>query len=106
ENKDAYDLVFTLLYYGDRPGDAGKAAAASPIAQVDQVHEAVTLLAERFASAAHDGPVAYANFLATTDDAEERARFRQEAFAVVRQFLIAFRETSSALHMAAGPRIS
>jgi hypothetical protein len=49
-------------------------------------------MAERFESAAHDGPAAYSNFLAVSGDGEEVARLRQEAFAVVRQFLEAFRD--------------
>jgi hypothetical protein len=90
ENKDAYDLVFTLLNFGDDPSDAGRSAAKSPVAHFDQVSVAMTLMAERFKSPAHDGPAAYANFLAVTGDDEELARFRQDAFAVVRQFLEAF----------------
>jgi len=93
--RGAYDLVFTPLNFGDDPTDAGRSAAASPVAHVDQVSEAITLLAERFAPATHDGPAAYANFLATSGDDDELARYRQEAFAVVRQFLEAFRATPS-----------
>jgi len=55
----------------------------------------MTLLADRFESTAHDGPVAYAHFLATTGDAEESARYRQEAVAVVGQFLDAFQAALS-----------
>ncbi|HEV2886745.1 MAG TPA: hypothetical protein VGX49_07540 [Jatrophihabitans sp.] len=95
ENKDAYDLVFTLLNFGEGPSDAGRSAATSPVAHFDQVREAMTLMAERFESAAHDGPAAYAHFLAVTGEDEEAARFRQDAFAVVRQFLKAFRESLS-----------
>jgi hypothetical protein len=94
DNKDAYDLVFTLLHFGEDPRDAGRSAAASPVAQSPQVQVAMTLLAERFESAGHDGPAAYANFLAVTGADEERARLRQEATAVVRQFVTAFRDAT------------
>lgn len=47
------------------------------------------LLAERFASVEHDGPHAYAGFLADSGDADEIARLRQEAVAIVRTFLSA-----------------
>jgi hypothetical protein len=46
----------------------------------------LTLLAERFESADHDGPHAYAAFLGD-GDTDDVARLRQEAVAVVRQFL-------------------
>lgn len=92
ENKDAYDLVFTLLNHEDGPRSAARAAAASPVAQHPQVIEALGLLEERFRDAGQDGPSAYASFLATPDDEEEKARLRQEAVATVREFLSGFRE--------------
>ena len=63
ENKDAYDLVFTLLNHVSGPRAARTAAAASPVARHPQVSEALTLLGERFADIAQDGPAAYAAFL-------------------------------------------
>ncbi len=87
ENKDAYDLVFTLLHHEGGPGSAGRAAAASPVAAHPQVAEALGVLEERFRDIVEDGPSAYASFLATSKDAEERARLRQEAVATVRAFL-------------------
>lgn len=86
ENKDAYDLIYCLLNYGDGPEDAGRHAAESAIAGHEQVRSALALLAERFESADHDGPHAYAAFL-DDGDADDVARLRQEAVAVVRQFL-------------------
>jgi hypothetical protein len=86
ENKDAYDLIYCLLNYGDGPGDAGRHAADSAIAGHEQVRNALALLAERFESADHDGPHAYSAFL-DDGDTEDVARLRQEAAAVVRQFL-------------------
>lgn len=92
ENKDAYDLVFTLLNHEDGPRSAGRAAAESAVSQHPQVAEAFGLLEERFRDAGQDGPSAYASFLATPDDEEEKARLRQEAVATVREFLGGFRE--------------
>ncbi len=93
ENKDAYDLVFTLLNHEGGPQAAGAAAAGSPVAGHDQVVEALGLLRERFADAGQDGPSAYALFLADQDDEDERARLRQEAVATIREFAGGFRGT-------------
>lgn len=90
ENKDAYDLVFTLMNHPGGPRAAGAAAADSPIAQYPQVEEALSLLEERFRDVGQDGPNAYALFLATPDDKEEEARLRQEAVAIAREFLRGF----------------
>lgn len=92
ENKDAYDLVFTLLNHETGPRSAGRAAAASAVAQHPRVIEALGLLEERFRDAGQDGPSAYASFLANPDDEEEKARLRQEAVATIRGFLSGFRE--------------
>lgn len=92
ENKDAYDLVFTLLNHPGGPQEAGQAAARSPIAEHPQVSEA-SLLEERFQDTGQDGPSAYSLFLA--EDEEEAARLRQEAVATVRAFLQGFRSGGS-----------
>lgn len=89
ENKDAYDLVYCLLNFSDGPEDAGRRAANSAIRDEPQVQDALQLLAARFASTDQDGPHGYAAFL-DDGDAEEVARLRREAIAVVRQFLSAF----------------
>ena len=91
ENKDAYDLVFTLLNHEGGPRTAGDMAAASPIAKHEQVEEALPLLEERFRDARQDGPHAYALFLSEPDNQEDAARLRQEATATVREFLSSFR---------------
>ena len=91
ENKDAYDLVFTLLNHEGGPRSAGDMAAASPIAKHEQVEEALPLLEERFRDARQDGPNAYALFLSDPEDEEGAARLRQEAIATVRAFLSGFR---------------
>ena len=90
ENKDAYDLVFTLLNHGGGPRAAGRAAAGSAVARHPQVEGALALLQERFSDAGQDGSHAYASFLAAPDDDAERARLRQEAVATVREFLGGF----------------
>ncbi len=87
ENKDAYDLVFCILNFGEGPAAAGEAAAGSPVAGEPLTREALRLLAERFETTEHDGPAAYASFLATPGDPEEKARLRREAVAAVKEFL-------------------
>lgn len=89
ENKDSYDLIYCLLNFGEGPEDAGRAAAQSTIRHAAQVRDALQLLAARFESADHDGARAYGTFLADDGDDEQAARFRQEAVAVVRDFLAA-----------------
>lgn len=90
DNKDVYDLVFCLLNVGDGPAAAGSTAAASPVAGHPQVAAALDLLAERFVDVDHDGPVAYAAFLAGDGAGEAADRLRREAVAAVRGFLTAF----------------
>jgi hypothetical protein len=92
ENKDAYDLVFTLLNHEEGPRAAGRVATASLVAAHPQVKEALALLGERFRDAEQDGPNAYAAFLAEPAGEEGAARLRQEAGATVREFLRGFRE--------------
>lgn len=87
ENKDAYDLVFTLLHFEGGPREAGRVAAVSPVVGHSQVAEALSLLADRFRDVHQDGPHAYASFLADRDDEDARARLRQEAVATIRAFL-------------------
>jgi hypothetical protein len=87
ENKDSYDLVYCLLNLGDGPDEAGRAAAKSAIRGDAQVAAALQLLRERFADVDQDGPHAYGAFLADAGDSDEAARLRQEAVAVVREFM-------------------
>ena len=89
-NKDAYDLVYTLVNYPDEgPRAAGRVAAASPIREEPQVLAALQLLKERFMNVDLDGPSAYSNFLADADDIDGKDRLRNEAVVAVGQFLIA-----------------
>lgn len=53
ENKDAYDLVFTLL---NHKGGLRVAGQAAPVAKHPQVSEALILLGERLSDAGQDGP--------------------------------------------------
>ena len=87
-NKDAYDLVYTLVNYPDGgPRAAGQVAATSPVREEPQVVAALQLLRERFMSVDLDGPSAYANFLADADDIDGKDRLRNEALVAVGQFL-------------------
>jgi hypothetical protein len=92
DNKDAYDLVFTLLNADDGPEQAGLRARESAVAGHEQVEEALALLRERFVDVDRDGPSAYAGFLTRPGDEEDAARLRQEAVATVRAFLQGFRD--------------
>lgn len=92
DNKDAYDLVFTLLNADEGPERAGIRAHESGVAGHEQVEEALRLLEERFADVDQDGPSAYAGFLARSGDEEDAARLRQGAVATVRAFLRGFRD--------------
>lgn len=91
DNKDAYDLVFTLLNADGGPEEAGRRARESAVAGHEQVEEALLLLNERFIDVNQDGPSAYAGFLARAGDEEDAARLRQEAVATVRAFVRGFR---------------
>jgi hypothetical protein len=90
ENKDIYDLVYTLMNFPTGGADAaGLAAAASPVRKELLVVEALQLLGDRFASIEHDGPIAYSNFLSDHHDTEGRARHCNEAAVAVDRFLVA-----------------
>lgn len=88
ENKDSYDLIFTLLNHEGGPRVAGELARSSAVADHPQAVEALTLLEERFRDVEQDGCSSYAIFLG--DDDEERARLRQEAVATIKEFLAGF----------------
>lgn len=89
DNKDAYDLVYTLVNFPDGPYAAGLVAAKSLVREEPQVADALRLLADRFRGADHDGPSAYSNFLADPDDTFRKSQYRNEAVAAVGQFLSA-----------------
>lgn len=83
-DKDAYDLIFTLLNYADGPDAAGKEIAASPVIGDALVVDALGRVRERFAEPAHDGPVAYGRFLGSGLGEDAIARLRNEAVEAVR----------------------
>lgn len=88
QNKDAYDLIYTLVNYPEGgPRSAGMAATASPIREEPQVIEALRLVEDRFKSAGCDGPSAYSNFRADPEDADHKEQLRNQAVAAVNQFL-------------------
>lgn len=66
---------------------SGQTAVEASITSEQQVIDALQVLAERFETAEHDGPTAYANFLVSGDDADEHAQLRNEAVFAVREFL-------------------
>lgn len=82
EDKDAYDLVYMLLNYGEPPV-AEVAARFASLADRPEAGEALAILAEDFASENHLGPMRRAAFL---DDRAD-VSLRQDAFAVVQEFL-------------------
>ncbi|MBI4493207.1 MAG: antitoxin [Chloroflexi bacterium] len=95
EEKDAYDLVYSLMYYGNGPADIAKAFAqahgrwpAEPL-----LTRAVEILRTRFATdgrvpgARKDGPASYARFLADPGRPDLVARHRQDGAAVAELFL-------------------
>ncbi len=93
-NKDAYDLVFTLLNHADGPRAAGRRCSSSDVIKHPQVIDALVLLEDRFADVGRDGPNAYASFLAAPGNNDENARLRQQAVATVDEFLGGLRERS------------
>lgn len=90
-NKDAYDLVYCLLNFGQGPTDAAAVAAVSPTRSNAIIIDGLKLLEERFAGVEQDGPGAYAAFLADEGDPDAADRLRQEAVTTVRQFMAAYR---------------
>jgi hypothetical protein len=92
DNKDAYDLIFCLLNYGEGPEDGAVLAAASSVHDEPMVVDGLRALEERFKDVDCDGPGAYSAFHAEEGDVEAAERFRREAVATVRQFLAKYRE--------------
>ena len=82
ENKDAYDLVYVLLNYGEQPL-VEVAGRFQLIAGAPEAQSALTMLAEDFATDAHLGPVRRAEFLGNRDDHDAR----QDAAGAVLAFL-------------------
>ena len=83
-DKDAYDLVYTLLNHPDGPASAGRAIAASAVLSDPLVVEALQRVRERFADPRNDGPSSYARFLGSGLGEDAVARLRNEAVEAVR----------------------
>ncbi len=63
QNRDAYDLVYSMLYFEGGPEGA---ASASPIRREPLVSDAMDLLGERFETIDKDGPRAYTALTSAT----------------------------------------
>lgn len=100
ERKDAYDLIYCLMHYGDGPTSVAAAfrerlAVPSPDRLIQR---AVEILRSRFASDPEkpghrkDGPTDYARFRTDPGQPDLDARHRRDAADVVEQFLAALEE--------------
>lgn len=89
-DKDAYDLIWSLVNHPDGPEGAGREMAASPVVADPLSVDAFALLRDRFADARNDAPTAYAAFLDVAGDREVAARLRNEAVETVRIAFDAF----------------
>jgi len=95
KEKDAYDIVWTLNAFGEQgPSSAAEASIGSPIADREEVREALEILDQRFADPTAQGPSNYARFFLGGDDsvAEERERLRRFAMGTVKAFVSRWRE--------------
>jgi len=89
-DKDAYDMVWTLANHPGGAEGAGRAMAASPVADDPLSVEALALLRARFAESGNDAPTAYSAFLGVAGDRKLADRLRVEAVETVRIALEAF----------------
>jgi hypothetical protein len=95
EEKDAYDLIYSLAYYGQGPSDVAVQFADRMARWPEEplLERALDILRRRFASDARtpgarkDGPTSYARFLTNPGQPDFDARNRQDASAVVEAFL-------------------
>jgi hypothetical protein len=93
--KDAHDLIYCLMYYGDGPAEVGARFAERLLSWPDEplLERALAILRARFASDDQvssfrkDGPISYAGFLTDPGRRDLDARNRQDAVAVVEAFL-------------------
>lgn len=95
EEKDAYDLVYCLMHYGDGPADVAAQFADRLERWPDEplLNHALDILHAHFTSdertpgTRKDGPTSYARFLADPGRRDLDARHREDAAAVVELFL-------------------
>lgn len=100
EEKDAYDLIFCLMYYGAGPKDVATEFADRLKRWQEEplLAKALEILRRRFASDGggrgdrKDGPVSYARFLTDSGQPDLDMRNRLDAAAVVDLFLLALDE--------------
>jgi len=91
EQKDAYDIIYCLMYYGEGPQDVATALVTALDRWPDEplLLKAIGILRTRFASDERtpgrnkDGPHSYAQFLTNPGQRERDALNRQNAAAVV-----------------------
>jgi hypothetical protein len=106
EEKDAYDIVYSLMHYGNGPEDVAAAFAERINSLPDEPlpQRAVDILRRRFASDDHapgarkDGPTSHARFLADPGRSDLAARHRADAASVVEQFLSRLDELTKPTH--------
>ena len=82
--KDPYDIYYCLLYFPGGPQRIVELLA--PLRTNKLVQEALVILAEKFASPEHVGPVHIADFMELTD-LDDRARTQRDAYERVRFIL-------------------
>ena len=93
--KDAHDLVYCLMHYGDGPAEVGARFGERLLSWPDEplLERALAILRARFTSDDQvsgfrkDGPISYAGFLTDPGRRDLDARNRQDAVAVVEAFL-------------------
>jgi hypothetical protein len=96
EQKDAYDIVYCMMNYGDGgPDDVATQFRSALERWTDEplLSRAVEVLRDRFASDEtvlgyrKDGPVSYASFLTWPHQPDENARRQRDAAGVIERFL-------------------
>jgi hypothetical protein len=95
EEKDAYDLIYCMMYFGNGPTDVAAAFKDRIARWPDEtlLTKTIEILRSRFASDEHtpgarkDGPVSYSRFLTDPGQQELDARRRRDAAAVIELFL-------------------
>ena len=87
QNKNGYDLIYSVLYFEGGPEGAAGAASVSPIRSESLVEDALDLLGQRFDTIDKDGPRAYAAFVAESESNDATVAARRTAQATVAAFL-------------------
>ncbi len=82
ERKDAYDLVYTLVNYGDGPASVAQQVRDEE-RNSDSFKRAIGEMKNLFASETENGPIAYSNFVAGREPTPA-----VNAYAAVMEFLV------------------